>query len=229
MRITKESIDIAGRVVAEIAANGGRAADGGISLPFLISMAQAAGDGDHVDIGTLYGASVGTLYGASAIGVALMKKETGQKGDVYCIDPYDDETRDANVHGNEGLSTPVSASEEALMHNAEHFGVELKLIKKYSHPWPEELEENTFASAYIDGDHVADGPRNDFNNLAGRVSGYIGTDNFEEEYPDVVASMLEAMDTDEWFLLYKNLIFIALRRVLPMRSDETYPQIVLAK
>jgi hypothetical protein len=221
MRITKEAIDISGRVVHGIAENGGRAADGGISLPFLISMAQQAGDGDHVDIGT--------LYGASAIGVALMKKELGIKGDVYCIDPYDDEVRDELVHAGDGLSTPVSASEEALFHNAEHFGVELKLIKEYSHPWPKELENNTFASAYIDGDHVGNGPRNDFENLAGRVSGYIGTDNFEEEYPDVVASMIEAMNTPEWFLLYKNLIFIALRRILPMRSDDTYPQVGLAK
>ena len=80
MRITKEAIDIAGRVTNEIGARGGRAADGGISLPFLISMAQMAGPGDHVDIGT--------LYGASAIGVALMKKELEIDGKVYCIARY---------------------------------------------------------------------------------------------------------------------------------------------
>ena len=116
MRITEKSIDIAGRVVKELATRGGRAADGGISLPFLISMAQQAGDGDHVDIGS--------LYGASAIGVALMKKELGLKGDVYCIDPYDTEKRDRTVlAASDNLKGDVSASAEALLANAEHFDV----------------------------------------------------------------------------------------------------------
>ncbi len=211
MRITEASIDISGRVVTELAVRSGRAADGGISLPFLISMAQQAGDGDHVDIGS--------LYGASAIGVALMKKELGLKGDVYCIDPYDTEKRDRTVlAAHDNLKSDVSASAEALLANAEHFGVELKLVQAESEPWPEELKDNTFVSAYIDGDHVGKAPTQDFENLRGRVSGYIGTDNFEEEYPDVVKSMIYAMDTEEWFLLYKNIIFIAIRRILPMRS-----------
>jgi hypothetical protein len=221
VRITKESIDIAGRVVSELAKRGGRAADGGISLPFLISMAQMAGDGDHVDIGS--------LYGASAIGVALMKKEIGQKGTVYCIDPYDTEKRDETVYASGVMKSDVSASAEALLTNAEYFEVELKLVQAASDPWPEELEENTFVSAYIDGDHVGKAPIQDFENLRGRVTGYIGTDNFEEEYPDVVKSMIYAMDTEDWFLLYKNLIFIAIRRIQPMRSDETYPEVMLAR
>ena len=138
MKITKESIDIAARVVTGITERSGRAADGGISLPFLISMAQMAGDGDHVDIGS--------LYGASAIGVALMKKETGQEGGVYCIDPYDNEKRDQTVHAAGPIEGEVSASAEALLANAEHFEVELKLLQVVSDPWPEELKDNTFVS-----------------------------------------------------------------------------------
>jgi len=158
-----------------------------------------------------------------------MKKETDQEGTVYCIDPYDTETRDKRVHASGELQSDVSASAEALFANAEAFDVKLKLIEAVSDPWPEELKDNTFVSAYIDGNHVGKGPTQDFENLRGRVSGYIGTDNFEEEYPDVVKSMIYAMDTEEWFLLYKNIIFIALRRVIPMRSDQTYPQVMLAR
>ncbi len=221
MKITELSIDISARVVNGLGKSGGRAADGGISLPFLISMAQQAGDGDHVDIGS--------LYGASAIGVALMKKEAGLEGDVYCIDPYNTEKRDQVVHAAGEMQSDVSASAEALMANAEQFEVELKLVQAVSDPWPEELEDNTFVSAYIDGDHTGDGPTRDFENLRGRVSGYIGTDNFEEEYPDVVKSMLYAADSEDWFILYKNLIFIAIRRIMPMRSDQVYPQAMLAR
>lgn len=210
MKLYPEGFEIAQKVAKGLDQRGGRAADSGISLPFLVSMAWLAGDGDHVDIGS--------LYGASAIAVALMKKQTGLKGDVYCIDSYDQETRDKIVKPSEGLTTPVSATPEELLANAEYFGVELKLIQKPSHPWPEELKDNIFVSAYIDGDHLGDGPMNDFENLRGRVTGYIGTDNFEEEYADVVSMVLKAADSDDWFLFYKNYVFAALRKILPSRS-----------
>lgn len=209
MRILTEALEVATEVTKALAERGGRAADNGVSLPFLGSMAALAGDGDHVDIGA--------LYGASAITVALVKKRLGLKGDVYCIDPYDAETRDRKVHGT-GLSSPVSATAEELLKNAEFFEVKLKLIQKLSHPWPEELKDNVFATAYIDGDHGGEGPMNDFLNLRGRVTDYIGTDNVESEYPSVVDMFLFAANTDDWFLFYKNFIFGALRRILPSRS-----------
>ena len=209
MRILAEAIEVATEVTKALAERGGRAADNGVSLPFLGSMAALAGDGDHVDIGA--------LYGASAITVALVKKRLGLKGDIYCIDPYDAETRNKNVRGT-GLSSPVSATPEELLKNAEFFGVELKLIQKPSHPWPEELKDNVFATAYIDGDHGGEAPTNDFLNLRGRVTAYIGTDNMEEEYPDVVRMVLFAAAQDDWQLFYKNFIFAALRKTMPSRS-----------
>lgn len=218
MNISRNSIVIAQKVVEEIE---GRAADIGLSLPFLISMVECAPDGNHIDIGS--------LFGASAIAVALIKKELGHKGKIYCIDPYDNETRIRQT-----ISIPeipedlLCGNPITLMKNAEKFGVELILIEKESHPWPKELENVTFATAYIDGDHDSDAPWNDFENLRGRVTDYIGTDNYEEEYPDVVNAMWKAMDTDDWFLYYKNLGFVALRRIMPARSDPTAPFQVLA-
>jgi len=220
VRILPESIDIARDVTKALAERGGRAADSGLSLPFLASMAAAAGDGDHVDIGS--------LYGASALVVALIKRKLGLKGDVYCIDPYDQKKRDASVKPSAGLDTPVSATPEELLANAEHFDVELKLIRKNSHPWPEELKDNVFVSAYIDGDHLGEAPMNDFLNLRGRVTGYIGTDNFEEEYADVVRMILFAAAQEDWFLYYKSMIFAALRRILPPRHmDDAGANMVL--
>jgi hypothetical protein len=221
MRVLPETLEIANEITEVLAEKGGRAADSGISLPFLMSMAVAAGDGDHVDIGT--------LYGASAIAVAKIKKEKGLEGEVYCIDPYDAEVRDSEVHGTDQMRGALSASEEELMANADHFDVKLKLIKEYSNPWPEKLKDKTFVSGYIDGDHKGDAPWNDFENLRTRVTGYIGTDNYEEEYPAVVDFVLKAADTPDWFLWYKNLIFVALRRILPHRSDPNSLNIMLAK
>lgn len=221
MRILPEAIDVANLVVKHLVDKKQRAADNGISLPFLASMVATAGHGDHCDIGT--------LYGASALVAALVKEKMKYSGIVYCIDPYDAEKRDANVVAPPGLLGNLSATPEEFWSNVDDFKLRdrIRLIQKPSHPWPEELKDNVFASAYIDGDHTGKMPWNDFENLRGRTTGYIGTDNYEEGYPDVVGAILKAADTEDWFIFYKNLIFISLRRIMPERQDPNYSPIVL--
>ena len=212
MRIISETVSLAHEISDVLAKNGGRAADDGISLPFLGSMVYLAGDGDHVDIGT--------LYGASAIMAAKIKERFSLKGTIYAIDPYDPVTREYQAAPQEGMKGKLSATSDEFWKNVEEFGLKdrIKLIQKRSQPWPEELKDNVFASAYIDGEHQGTGPWDDFISLRGRVTKYIGCDNYEEEYPDVVDAMLRAANTEDWFLLYKNVGFVALRRVVPPRS-----------
>ena len=212
MRIISETVQLSHEIANILVKNGGRAADEGLSLPFLGSMVYLAGDGDHLDIGT--------LYGASAIMAGLVKKKFNLKGIVYCIDPYDPVTREAQAVAQPNMLGKLSATSEELWRNVEEFDLKdrVKLVQKRSHPWPDELKDNVFASAYIDGDHNGEGPWNDFLNLRGRVTQYIGCDNYEEEYSDVVDAMVKAMDTEDWFLFYKNVTFVALRRLVPPRS-----------
>lgn len=214
MRILPETIKMTREITEALVKSGGRAADGGISLPFLGSMVFLAGNGHHVDIGS--------LYGASAIVAGLVKVQFNLEGTIYCIDPYDAEIRNATVRGGPELQGKVSATPEEFWKNVEQFGLKdrVKLIQKNSHPWPEELKDTVFASAYIDGEHAGDTPLNDFYNLRGRVTQYIGCDNYEESYPDVVAAMATGMQTDDWFLFYKNLAFVSLRRILPARIGD---------
>lgn len=207
MRIHPVAAEVAKEIVENIE---GRAADNGISLIWLGSMVAAAGDGDHVDIGT--------LFGASAIEAALVKKRLGLKGKVYCIDPY--EPRD-NIATNLPDNMPKEGDPETLMRNAEKFGVELTLIQKRSYPWPDELKDAVFATAYIDGDHLGDTPWNDFQNVQSRTTHYIGFDNFEETYGDVIRAVQKAVDTGDWFYYFKNGVFVALRRTYPPRSPVT--------
>ena len=190
----------------------GRVADKGINLIFLMSMVANAGDGDHIEIGT--------LFRASAIAAALIKKELGLGGEVYAIDPYDEETRSRNVKMMADVPELLSGSPQALKKNADLFGVKIKLIQKQSDPWPEELKDNVFVSAYIDGDHLHDMPYRDFTNLSERVSDYIGFDNYEEGYPDVLGGVSKILrENEDWVLFYKNASFLALRRRLPPRAD----------
>ena len=193
----------------------GRIADNGASLIFVTSMVANAGDGDHVEIGT--------LFGASAIAVALMKKKLGLKGDVYCIDPYDADTRKKNVQIASEKVDPalLSATPKAVKANAKLFDVELTLIQKHSDPWPERLKDNHFVTAYIDGDHLNDMPYKDFVNLSERTSDYIGFDNYEEGYVDVLGGFNKILSENiDWVLYYKNATFAALRRRLPPRGTE---------
>ena len=221
VRIISEAIKLTNEIDQVLVKNGGRAADGGVSLPFLGSMVYLAGDGDHVDIGA--------LYGASAIMAALIKKRMGLKGTIYSVDPYDKKTRDAVVMASPGLQGNVSATPEEFWKNVEEFDLKdrIRLIQRYSHPWPEELKDNVFASAYIDGGHAGETPWNDFINLRGRVTNYIGCDNYEEEYPDVVDAVWKAMNTEDWFLFYKNITFVALRRIMPGRSSDSSMMTIL--
>jgi len=206
MYIFEKAFQIATTVVKNIE---GRAADGGGSLPYLISMAIAAGPGDHCEIGT--------LFGASAISVAMAKKEWGFPGKVYCIDPYI--PRDGVATNPKADIAPelLGGTPESLAANAVKFGVHDRIVLMHakSQPFPPPLINNRFVSAYIDGDHLGSMPWWDFLELSRRTDHYIAFDNFEDSYPAVVAAGLRAITTGDWALFYKNTSFVALRKTNP--------------
>ena len=217
MKIYAESFEILNEIKTGEGGLEGRVADGGISLMFLLSMVANAGDGDHIEIGA--------LFGASAIAVGMMKERLGLEGEIYVIDPYDKEERASNIRPLKDTGKDdMSADPNVLMRNAETFGVKINLVQEYSNPWPEQLVDNTFATGYIDGDHQHNMPYLDFQNLRERVSGYIGLDNVEEGYMDVMGALGKIMTEDEdWTLFYKNGTFAALRRRLPPRGGDNAP------
>ena len=208
MYIFEKAFQIATTVVNNIE---GRAADGGASLPYLISMAIAAGPGDHCEIGT--------LFGASAISVALAKKEWGFPGKVYCIDPYLPRVQQGvSVNPNANIAPDqLDGKPEVLANNAVKFGVHdrIVLMNAKSQPFPPPLLNQRFVSAYIDGDHIGQMPWWDFLELSRRTDHYIGFDNFEDSYPDVVSAVLRAINGGDWSLFYKNSSFVALRKSDP--------------
>lgn len=160
----------------------------------LAQMVHNAGDGDHVEIGT--------YYGASAILAAQTKLKYRLGGRVVCIDPLD------GYYGN--------AAEEitpgVLRANAQACGVSLRIVRGVSTPWPAELENNRFVSAFIDGWHWGDVPLEDFRNLSKRVARFILFDNYDERHPDVVRSCLIAAEYPEWIPVHVSGISFLLER-----------------
>jgi hypothetical protein len=168
----------------------------------IAAFAVLSGDGDHCEIGT--------LWGGSAIVTAMLKQHYGMAGQVCCIDPFDGYYVGIYPYAvpNDKLKVPVSI--DIVLRNADMFGVahRLEFIQAKSQPWP--IDEHNFSSALIDGDHWGMAPLYDWLSLEDIVSKYIAFDNYDPtEYPNVVAAVDVALNESEWKCCYNdNNIFI---------------------
>ena len=109
-------------------------------------------NGDHLEIGT--------LWGGSAIGVALAKS----KGEIYCIDPFN--KRDS-VMGKEVKVGIVEA-------NIKKFGItNIHLYKQKHPPMPPKLEKHKFDTALIDGKHTTTACLANWLDVKDRVKQYV--------------------------------------------------------
>ena len=178
----------------------GYPADEGISLPWICQMALNAGAGDHLEIGT--------SWGASAIAVALAKRAAGLPGKVYCIDPFPAK-REVKMRGR--LKT---ATISATRRNFKAAEVDVTIIRASSDPFPTKLDAKhpqLFVSSYIDGSHRGDMPSKDLAACAKRTQHFIGVDNYEEGYPDVLTAVHKFAALQEWNLYFKNFLFVSFR------------------
>lgn len=153
-----------------------------MELAGLLYAIHSAGDGDHLEIGT--------MWGATAIAAALLKEEYGLEGKVVVVDPFSD--MDA-----ESMRKP---SADTFWANAERFKVQhrLELVQKYSAPWP--LDDHFFASALIDGDHRAPWPLTDWENVKEHAGVVIFHDYIEREAA-VFETVTRVMNDPAWDVL----------------------------
>lgn len=193
--------EIIQRVVAGI---DGRVAIEAADVNILAWAVARAGDGNHLEIGT--------LFGGSAIITALVKAELGLKGRVTCLDPLD------GYYLGTPFACPVDPvctkpiTAERVRKNAEAFGVELEIIAKKSQPFPEELMDRRFVSAYIDGDHWGDGPMLDWLNVKARTDRIVVFDNNDAKHPAVQKAVEEAIKDPAWKLIFLGGISAVLER-----------------
>ena len=178
----------------------GSPADSGMSLPWVCQMALNAGAGDHLEIGS--------SWGASAIAVSLAKRAAGLAGKVYCIDPYKSVRDNVRKLGPTPLEAATLAAAKRNFAKAE---VDVTIVRASSQPFPKKLKDKKFVSAYIDGDHLNDMPYKDLVECAKRTQHFIGMDNYEEGYPDVMDAAHKFVAQQEWNLYFKNFLFVAFR------------------
>jgi len=148
----------------------------------LLAQAVAYSRGDHLEIGTAYGASM--LVAVEAI------EQRRHPGKVVCIEPFGEQRR----------NTLYKAVEREFLRNVEYFGVAEKIehIKAFSHPLPIK-NLRRFGSAFIDGDHSFEYVLHDWQNLCGIVNYYIVFHDYSKQ--DVYRVVLEhAAKDDRWEL-----------------------------
>ena len=200
MKLYDEAFKAAALTVNAFAAGEleGYPADNGVSLPWICQMAVNAGPGDHLEIGT--------SWGASAIAVSLAKRAAGLPGKVYCIDPYP-KKRHAKLKGTNTKFANISGARR----NFKAAEVDVTIIRESSDPFPDKLKDKKFVSSYIDGSHIGEMPYKDILACAERTQHFIGVDNYEEGYPDVLDAVHKFVAKQEWNLYFKNFLFVAFR------------------
>ena len=128
-------------------------------------------DGDHLEIGV--------LDGGSAITAGLAKLDKKNDEHVYGLD--------------------VTIRNRAL-ENIERCLVKdyVTLYEQRHPPLPPELEEKTFASTFIDGDHSYDACKADWMNIKDRVTDYIIFHDVQHSKYGSRRVFLEACEDPEW-------------------------------
>lgn len=143
-----------------------------------------AGNGNHLE--------VGTLYGASAILAAMTKQEFGIRGKVVCVDPFVDEDIDPSIK----MLTNFEVSRERVFSNAHIMGV---TVAAHAMPFSDyKISGQSFASAYIDGDHTYEGVKLDFEKAAPHVKRVIMFDDYADERFPGVQKFIDEFDYPEW-------------------------------
>ena len=192
--------NIIGRIANKI---GDRKTD---SLETLLHYVELAGDGNYLEIGT--------LFGGSAISVAKLKDVLGQKGFIFCVDPLNGyyrnvAPRDDMVDTKSGF--PVTP--ETLFTNIQNFSVgnRIFVIQAYS----TQLDKLTFdvAVSFIDGDHRGAVPLLDLELVKDVTSHYVIFDNCAETHPDVMKACEIASSDPEWEEVHNRDITYVVKRI----------------
>lgn len=160
-----------------------------------------AGDGPHLEIGT--------LFGGSAILAACTKQAFGLSGTVTCVDPLD------SYYGNPmDVQSDTLVTADTVRRNAAMFDVEdkIELVTKLSKPWP--LGERRFVSAFIDGGHDYDIVMHDWLNCSRVVDKVIQFDNYDARHYQIAQVVRFALGNPDWALLHASGITAILAKPL---------------
>lgn len=169
----------------------------GASLIMVGKMIEESENSDHLEIGS--------LWGASALMAALTKIENGYDGHIYCVDPMVFSLHEpCSVRGGNITSHRAEIMPDVFRKNMKMFGVEnrVTLINKSSFPkLPKELTGIRFGSVFIDGFHYGDAPLQDAKNALEVSDKFILLDDVLPYYPDVYSAFSYLAGVRDWYII----------------------------
>ncbi len=168
----------------------------------LAQCVKAAGDGDYLEIGA--------LFGHSAFVAALTKRYYGISGSITCIDPLNGSSYDRQYDPD----TPgIPITLETITENSRRARVDLEIIQKVSTPFP--LTGRRFAVTFIDGWHLDGQPILDWRAVKGITDKMVIFHDYDLSHPDVVEACLEAGNDPDWIpVLICGITFTVMKRDL---------------
>lgn len=168
----------------------------GSSLSHIAKMVMDYGDDeDHLEIGSLFGASARAAW--------LAKTKTSRLGKVICIDPMEYEQHEPCILQEDSPSKQLMLrnQHQIFVDNTKKF-VGIELVQQASQPWPLPMDRR-FSTAFIDGWHYGDGPLNDAKVCIQIVDRAIMLDDILLEYPAVYEAFQYLCQAKGWYLSYK--------------------------
>lgn len=153
------------------------------------------GDEDHLEIGSLFGASARAAW--------LAKTKASRLGKVICIDPMEYERHEPCLLQEEDPSKHLMLrnQHQIFVDNTKKF-VNIELVQQASQPWPLPMDRR-FSTAFIDGWHYGDGPLNDAKVCTQIVDRAIILDDILLEYPAVYEAFQYLCGAKGWYLSSK--------------------------
>lgn len=172
------AVQIGERITGRIA---GYAPDHGV----LAQVVQNAGDGDHLEIGT--------LFGGSAILAALVKEHYGLNGKIVCVDPM------SGYYGKPDPITGKMATQDVFYENISRFDLSSRIELIVSMSSQAGLSDRReFKSAFVDGAHDHDNVLADWNRVKQHTTRYVLFDNYDRAFEGVREVVRIANEERDW-------------------------------
>lgn len=170
--------------------------DGGL----LAEMVYRAGNSDHLELGT--------LFGATAILAAIIKREFDFDGQVFCVDNFG------------FLRDEYPVGPDLVLENAARFDVDerLTIIKGDTYPLPVDVghhvgRDGNFGSTYIDAAHDFASCQRDWISVKD-MSNAVAFHDYDMEHMGVVSALRNAMQEPGWWLVHLSHHTAILERIV---------------